>query len=383
LKVGKPTPGKSRGGRKPPRSGEASKQGKRDEGAVSALRQPLVAGLGERERQILKGIVEGFIRSGTPVGSQLIAPLWDVSAATVRSVMADLEGQGLLEKAHSSSGRRPTDRGYRYYVDTLLTTQDPSSEERERIAREVAHSDAPSSQLSTASHLLHELSMYAGVVATPKPDSMRLRQIDLLKLSGGQILAVLVTPEGLVHNKLLQVKTDLSAQDLAAATASLNRLLQDNSIDDVRRLLRREIDEKRAAYDALLATALSLVERALAQSAPGELLISGQASLLASSDLDLPHLRSLLEAVEEKHRLLEILEQAQSAGSLQIYIGAESDLGEVAGVAVVASPYRSEGRVVGAVGVIGPTRMDYAKVIPLVEYTAHTVSRALSERQKS
>jgi heat-inducible transcriptional repressor len=335
--------------------------------------------LGERERQILKGIVEGFIRSGNPVGSQLLAPLWDVSAATVRSVMADLEGQGLLEKAHSSSGRRPTDRGYRYYVDTLITMKDPSSEERARIAREVADSDAPQSQLSTASQLLHELSMHAGVVATPRPDSMRLRQIDLLRLRGGQILAVLVTPEGIVHNKLLHVKTDLSAEDLAAATSSLNRLLENNSIEEVRQLLRREIDEKRAAYDALLAAALSLVEKALALSTPSELLVSGQSSLLASPDLDLPHLRSLLKAVEEKHRLLEILEQAQTAGTLQIYIGAESDLGEATGVAVVASPYRAEGRVVGAVGIIGPTRMDYAKVIPLVEYTARTVSRALSE----
>jgi heat-inducible transcriptional repressor len=338
-----------------------------------------VPGLGERERQILKGIVEGYIQSGIPVGSQTLAPRWDVSAATVRSVMADLEGQGLLEKAHSSSGRRPTDRGYRYYVDTLLTMKDPSSHERERIERAVASSDAPENRLSTASHLLHELSRYAGVVATPKPNSMRLRQIDLLKLRGGQILAVLVTPEGLVHNKLLQVKTDLSAEDLATATSSLNRLLENNSIDEVRQLLRREIDERRVAYDALLQAALALVEQALAQSSAGELLVSGQASLLATPGLDLAHLRSLLKAVEEKHRLLEILEQAQTAGALQIYIGAESDLGEATGVAVVASPYRAEGRVVGAVGVIGPTRMDYAKVVPLVEYTARTVSRVLSE----
>ncbi len=336
-------------------------------------------GLGERERQILKGIVEGFIQSGVPVGSQTLAPRWDVSSATVRSVMADLEGQGLLEKAHSSSGRRPTDRGYRYYVDTLLTMKDPSSVEQEHIDRVVSSTQAPESRLSSASHLLHELSRYAGVVATPKPNAMRLRQIDLLKLRGGQILAVLVTPEGLVHNKLLHVKTDLSAEDLAAATSSLNQLLENNSIDEVRQLLRREIDERRAAYDALLQTALSLVEKALAQSSASELLVSGQDSLLATPDLDLAHLRSLLKAVEEKHRLLEILEQSQTAGALQIYIGAESDLGEATGVAVVASPYRAEGRVVGAVGIIGPTRMDYAKVIPLVEYTARTVSRVLSD----
>jgi len=340
---------------------------------------PSVPGLGERERQILKGIVEGFIQSGIPVGSQALAPRWEVSSATVRSVMADLEGQGLLEKAHSSSGRRPTDKGYRYYVDTLLTIKDPSSHERMRITREVADSEAPQGKLSTASQLLHELSLHAGVVATPKPDSMRLRQIDLLKLRGGQILAVLVTPEGLVHNKLLNVKTDLSSEELAAATSSINRLLENNTIEQVRQLLRHELAEKRAAYDRLLESALALVEKALAQSTPSELLVSGQSSLLASPDLDLPHLRSLLKAVEEKHRLLEILEQAQSAGALQIYIGAESDLGEATGVALVAAPYRAEGRVVGAVGVIGPTRMDYAKVIPLVEYTARTVSRVLGD----
>ena len=209
-------PGNPRKSGKPGRPGKLPKQPQ----AASLSSRKLVTGLGERERQILKGIVEGFIQSGNPVGSQLLAPLWDVSAATVRSVMADLEGQGLLEKAHSSSGRRPTDRGYRYYVDTLLTMKDPSSLERERITREVADSDAPQSQLSTASQLLHELSMHAGVVATPRPDSMRLRQIDLLKLRGGQILAVLVTPEGLVHNKLLHVRTDLSAEELAAARSA-------------------------------------------------------------------------------------------------------------------------------------------------------------------
>ncbi len=332
--------------------------------------------LDERERLILKGIIEDYIASGAPVGSQHLAARCEVSSATIRSVMVELESQGLLEKAHTSSGRRPTNAGYRYYVDTLLTVKAPPRGDRQRIERTVGRPEELSTRIIEASHLLHELSRHAGVVATPRPTPTRLRQIDLLRIRGDRILAVLVTPEGLVHNKLLQVDFDASAEELLQATQTLNQLLHGATVDEVRERLTRELGEGRDAYDRFLDKALGLVERALSEVAPMDVIVSGQSSLLSSPDLDLDRARALFAALEEKKRLLKILEQAASAGELQIYIGAESELGDVV---VVASPYGVEGQVLGTVGVIGPTRMDYAKVIPLVEFTAKTVSRVLAE----
>lgn len=336
--------------------------------------------LGDRERLILKGIIQDYIATGSPVGSQQLAPRCDVSSATIRNVMADLESQGLLEKAHTSSGRRPTDAGYRYYVDTMLTVKGPGRLDRERIERAVGAPESFTMRMHEASQLLHELSRHAGVVATPRASPTRLRQIDLLRIRGDQILAVLVTPEGLIHNKLLHIEFEASAEELARTTKTLNHLLRDQTLEEVRDRLDRELREGRAAYDRFLEPALGLVERALSAVPGGEVVLSGQSSLLSAPDLDLARARLLFEALEEKQRLVRILEQAASAGELQIYIGSESDLGEVA---LVASPYGLEGQVLGTVGVIGPIRMDYAKVIPLVEFTAKAVSRALRDGENS
>lgn len=342
--------------------------------------EPTREKLGEREAQILRAIVEDYIRSGEPVGSQALAPRCEVSPATVRSVMADLEAQGLLEKPHASAGRRPTDQGYRYYVDALVTVQGPEEDERRLIERELRPGPAAVEPvLQEASRLLHALSHHAGVVATPRPSPSRLRQIDLLKLSGERVLAVVVTQEGLVLNKLLDVDFPVTAAELARATRTLNALLQDSSVDEVRERLRREVELRREQYDRLLSKALALVQAVVAGAATPELLLSGQASLLEAPDLDLARIRSLFVALEEKQRLLSIFEQTAQARAMQIFIGAESDVGNEAGVAVVTSPYAARGQVLGAVGVIGPTRMDYGRVIPLVDFTARAVTKVLSE----
>lgn len=335
--------------------------------------------LGERDAQIFRAIVEDYIRSGEPVGSQSVAPRCEVSPATVRNVMADLEAQGLLEKPHTSAGRRPTDAGYRYYVDSLLTVREPGLDERRLIEVGCGESPAVEGCLQEASRLLHALSRHAGVVATPRAAPGRLQQIDLLRLSDGQILAVVVTGEGLVLNKLLAVDFPVAAQELQRATRTLNALLQEGTVDEIRSKLVRELREQRDQYERLLARALAVVESVVAEAAPQELLMSGQASLLGTPDLDLAAIRSLFEALEEKEHILKFLDQAAKAAALQIFIGSESELGQDAGIALVTSPYGVPGRVLGAVGVIGPTRMDYARVIPLVDFTARTVSRVLSE----
>jgi transcriptional regulator of heat shock response len=234
---------------------------------------------------VLKAIVEGYIRSGEPVGSQAIAPGCEVSSATVRNVMSELETQGLLEKAHTSSGRRPTDAGYRYYVDSLLTLKEPSPQHRDRILRSCSESSEFAGCLQGASRSLHDLSRHA---------------------------------------------------------------------------------------------VLTLVEPAPDDPAPPEILTSGQSSLLDWPDLDLERIRVLFQALEEKQQLLRILDQAAHAECLQVLIGPEGLLGQVSGVALITFPYGLPGQVLGTVGVIGPTRMDYARVIPLVRYTAQTVSGAMS-----
>ncbi len=331
--------------------------------------------LDEREGQILRSIVEDFIRTGEPVGSSAVAPRCDVSPATVRNVMAELEAQGLLAKPHTSAGRRPTDAGYRYYVDTLLTVREPASEERQLIERSCGEPVEMTSRLQEASRLLHALSHHAGVVALPRPDATRLRRIDLLRLGDAQVLAVVVTHDGQILNKILTVDFPATAPDLSRASRTLTELLQENSVEAVRERIERELSQSREMYDRLLDRALWLVEAVVTEPAHPGLLMSGQSSLLEGPDLDLGRLRSLFSAIEEKGRLLQILDQAARARSLQIFIGAESELGETAGVALVTSPYTVDGKMLGAIGVIGPTRMDYGRVIPLVDFTARTVSR--------
>jgi heat-inducible transcriptional repressor len=263
-------------------------------------------------------------------------------------------------------------------VDTLLTLREPSPQHRDRILRSCSESSEVSGCLQGASRLLHDLSRHAGVVATPKGNAERIHQIDLLRLPDGRLLAVVVTQEGLVHHRLLSGDFPGSPADLARATATLNDLLRENTVEAVRERLVLELEQKSALFDQLLERVLTLVESALADPAPPDILMSGQSSLLDSPDLDLERIRVLFQALEEKRQLLKILDQAAHARSLQVLIGAEGLLGQASGVALVTFPYGLPGQVLGTVGVIGPTRMDYARVIPLVRYTAQTVSGAMS-----
>ncbi|MHB1846512.1 MAG: heat-inducible transcriptional repressor HrcA [Deltaproteobacteria bacterium] len=333
--------------------------------------------LAARDAHILRAIVEDYIETGDPVGSSAVAPRCEVSSATVRYVMADLEAQGLLEKPHTSAGRRPTDRGYRYYVDSLVSVKEPSISDRRLIEQGVGAGPTDES-LQGASRLLHSLSRHAGLVATPRSEASRLRQIDLLRLSDGHVLAVVVTQEGRVLNKLLETDVAASPEELARASATLTQLLQSATVEELRERLARELAEERASYDELLSQALSLVSSVLVGASAAELLLSGQASLVGASELGVDRMRVLFAALEEKRRLLGLLERAVDAKAMQIFIGAESPLGEQAGVALVAAPYEVDGRLLGAVGVIGPTRMDYGRVIALVDFTAKAISRSLS-----
>jgi heat-inducible transcriptional repressor len=339
--------------------------------------------LDERARRVLAAIVRDYIQSGEPIGSHAIArrPEVDVSSATVRAVMADLEEMGYLEKPHTSSGRIPTSRGYRYYVDALLRVKPPLPEERERIERR-AHEGAQEgidALMANASRVLHSLTRHAGVIAAPRPQSERLSRIEFLPLREGRALAVLVSRSGAVHNRLLTLPDRASAAELESAAGYLNSLIEGKTLAEAQACLRAELERDRRQLSELQSRALALGAQAVQVEAPA-VHIEGQSSLLEEKALgqDLDKIRALFRALEEKQQLLHVLDRTLEAEELRIFIGAESGIVEP-DLAIVAAPYRLKGEVVGALGVIGPTRMDYSRVIPLVELTARTVGLTLDD----
>jgi heat-inducible transcriptional repressor len=338
--------------------------------------------LDERARRVLSAIVRDYIQGGEPVGSHAIArrPDVDVSSATVRAVMADLEDLGFLEKPHTSAGRIPTSRGYRYFVDVLLRMKQPLPEEREQIERH-AHENAShvEGMMAAASRVLHSLTKHAGVVASPRPQAERLSRVDFLQLREGRVLAILVSRSGAVRNRVLNLSRPLSASELTQAANYLNSLVTDLTLSEA--LLRVKAEQARDLLElgALKAHALSLGAQVV-QVEGAQVRIEGQASLLDDKAIaqDVVKIRALVVALEGKDQLLQVLDRTLDAQELQIFIGAESGIIEP-DLAIVAAPYRLNGEVVGALGVIGPTRMDYSRIAPLVELTARIVGQALDE----
>jgi heat-inducible transcriptional repressor len=350
--------------------------------------------LGERARRILASIVDDHIHGGEPVGSQAIArlPGVDCSSATVRAVMADLEAMGLLEKPHTSAGRVPTARGYRYYVDVLLNLKAPHPDEKKLIESRANEARGELEGLfAEASRTLHRLTRHAGVVATPRPQPERLRRIEFVQLREGRLLAVLVSRTGRVQNRLLTLDRPYGEGELVQAENYLNQLLNDLTLEEARAKITAEMEAQKRALSQLEERALALGSKAMqleprdsgapqaASAAHASILhLEGQASLLEEPTLahDVGKIRALFRALDEKERLLSVLDKALVAEELVIFIGAESGIYDPE-LSIVAAPYRSEGQIVGALGVIGPTRMDYSRVIPLVEFTAHAVGLAL------
>ena len=340
--------------------------------------------LDERTRRVLAAIVRDYIQGGEPVGSHAIArrPDVDVSSATVRSVMADLEEMGYLEKPHTSAGRVPTTRGYRYYVDALLRVKPPLPEEREQIERRAHEATQLDALMTNASRVLHSLTKHAGVVALPRPQSERLARIEFVRLREGRVLAVLVARSGAVRNRLLTLPPGPVAE-LDQAANYLNSLIEGLTLAEAQTRVRTELERDRRELGALQAHALALGAQAV-EVTGSSVHIEGQMSLLEDKALahDLAKIRALFRALEEKEQLLSVLDRTLEAEELRIFIGAESGIVEP-DLAIVAAPYRMRGEVVGALGVIGPTRMDYSRVIPLVELTARTVGSTLDSTEDS
>jgi heat-inducible transcriptional repressor len=338
-----------------------------------------ITDLTDRARTIFRGIVETYLAHGEPVGSRTIARAGglNLSAASIRNVMQDLEELGLLAAPHHSAGRMPTERGLRLFVDGMLQVAEPAPEDVAAIEAEArARGGSLEDVLARTTGVLSGLAQCAAVVVAPKAEPI-LRQVSLVPLSPTRVLSVLVGADGSVENRILDLAEPLPGNILGEAEAYMNARLSGLTLGDAATRLKAEIASGRAELDRLTA---GFVEEGLAawsRDASGPVLIvRGQAHLLDSADLD--RARALLEELEAKEQVARLLDEARAADALKIFIGAETRLFALSGSSVVAAPYRgADGRVVGVVGVIGPTRLNYARVVPMVDFTASRLSKLM------
>ena len=337
--------------------------------------------LDKRAQILLKTLIERYIAEGQPVGSRTLSRHsgLDLSPATIRNVMADLEEHGFIASPHTSAGRVPTPLGYRLFVDTLLVIKPLQSEAVQRMEGEL-HPDNPQRVVHAASQLLSQLTQFAGVVMSPRRRAVTFRQIEFLRLSEKRILLIVVTADGDVQNRILFTERDFSASELIEAANYVNQNYAGQSFEDVRRHLQGELRELRRDMIQLMTSAVDAGNRALAEGGE-QYVISGEHNLLSVQELsqDMTRLRQLFELFERKTSLVQILDLSLRGQGVQIFIGGESGVSAPDDVSVVTSPYKVDGEVVGTVGVIGPTCMAYDRVIPIVDVTAKLLSSVLSQ----
>jgi heat-inducible transcriptional repressor len=342
-----------------------------------------ISELSDRAREVFRVVVESYLGTGVPVGSRTISKVggFNLSPASIRNVMQDLEEAGLLSAPHISAGRMPTEQGLRLFVDAIMQASEPSADERRIIERQlVAGEGRIESALSAATSVLSDLSACAGIVMVPKREP-RLRQIGFVPLSRTQALAVLVGQDGSVENRVVELPPGVSPGALVEASNFVSDELAGLTLGEARGRLQAEIGKGRQALDA---ASRALVERGLAMwSEDGDrrpvLIVRGQSHLIdAAAAADLDRVRQLLGELEEAQEIARLLDSAADGAATKIFIGSENKLFALSGSSVIASPYRGpDGRVVGVVGVIGPTRLNYARVVPMVDFTAQTLSRLM------
>jgi heat-inducible transcriptional repressor len=340
--------------------------------------------LNERAQTLLKTLVERYIADGQPVGSRALSRYsgLDLSPASIRNIMADLEEMGFIASPHTSAGRIPTSRGYRLFVDTLLKVRPLDDVQISQLEGHI-QSDSIERMVSSASHLLSDLTRFAGVVVAPKRRGIAFRHLEFLNLAEKRVLLIIVTPEGDVQNRIIFTDRAYSASELTEATNFVNQHFAGLELDEIRLRLRRELDQLHADMSKLMTAALEAGSQA-ATDADDSVVISGEGHLLEVDDLssNLARLRQLFGLFEKKTELLKLLDLSNRANGVQIFIGNESGLVSLDECSVVTAPYEVDGQVVGTVGVIGPTRMAYERVIPIVDITAKLLSSALSHRMR-
>jgi len=339
--------------------------------------------LDDRARSLLKTLVERYIADGTPVGSRTLsrASGLDLSPATIRNVMADLEDLGLIASPHTSSGRVPTPRGYRLFVDTMLTSRPLDLEHAPpevAAATRQLHPDQPQRVIAQAASLLSNLSHFVGVVMAPRKASV-FHHIEFLRLGERRVLLILVAPDGDVQNRVIFTARDHSQAELLEASNFLNAHYAGLTLEEVRGRLKTEVDALREEIAQLMQAAVQAGTEAMAESSDN-VVVSGERNLLDVQDLghDMGSLRRLFGVFEQKTELMRLLDVSSRAEGVRIYIGGESQVVPFEELSVVTAPYEVDGRIVGTLGVIGPTRMPYERMIQIVDITARLVGNALS-----
>jgi heat-inducible transcriptional repressor len=344
-------------------------------------------GLNERAQLLLKALIENYIRDGQPVGSRTLSrdTGLSLSSATIRNVMADLEDLGFVASPHTSAGRIPTDKGYRFFVDTLLKLKPLRQEEVEEIERRLG-TDAQNgrSLVQTVSQMLSSVTHMAGLVTLPNPNYVALSHIEFVTLSENRALAIMVMNNREIQNRVVQFDRHYSAEELRRAANYLNEAFAGHSLPDVRALLLRQLQETREHMDELMKDAIQVAQKVFDSKTeePVEYVIAGETNLMGFAELsNVERLRRLFEAFNEKHDILKLLDSCLRADGIQIFIGQESGYRILDDISVVTAPYTLDNKVVGVLGIIGPTRMAYERVIPIVDVTAKLLGSALNARK--
>ena len=341
--------------------------------------------LSERSLYLFKVLVEHFIQDGAPVGSRTLAKdsSLNLSPATIRNVMADLEDFGLLDSPHTSSGRVPTAKGYRLFVDSLLRVKDLNSIEVEKIAKELDPENDFKSLMQRTSSMLSDITQLAGVVMLPRTEQSTLQHMEFVALSGNRVLVILVVNDREVQNRIIHTSRTYSASELQEASNYLNEIFVGKDLTFVRNNILDELERTKEKLNQSMQTAIEMAQLAFdyekSKINKDELFFSGETNLMDVAELcEVEKLKKLFNTFNQKRDILHLLEQAISADGIQIFIGEESGHDVLDNCSVVTSPYEVDGKILGVLGVIGPTRMHYERVIPIVDVTAKMLGSALN-----
>jgi heat-inducible transcriptional repressor len=352
--------------------------------------QPPAEALSERAQHLLRVLVQSYIRDGQPVGSRSLTrdSGLTLSSATIRNVMADLEEQGFVTSPHTSAGRVPTDRAYRFFVDTLLRAELPAADnaEMEGMQQQLqATSENPKALVAMASQLLSSVTHLAGLVTLPMAQASSLSQVEFVSLSDNRVLVVLVFNDREVQNRIIQLERRYGADELRRAAAVLNETCRGLTLPQLRNSLLRQLQEAQEGLNRQMLDAVSMAQRAFEQQQPSggiDYVIAGETNLMGIAELSsVDKLKRLFEAFSERRDILHLLDHSMRADGVQIFIGHESGYQILDDCSVVASPYSTSDGVMGVLGVIGPTRMAYERVIPIVDITAKLLGSALNSRR--
>lgn len=337
--------------------------------------------LNERAQTLLKTLMERYISDGQPVGSRALQQYsgLDVSSATIRNVMADLEELGLVSSPHTSAGRVPTGLAYRLFIDTMLVTKPLDSARLLQMESQLQPNN-PSRLITQASGILSDLTQFAGIVASPRRETITVRQIEFLRLSEKRVLLIIVMPDGEVENRVLLTGKDYTQSQLTEAGNFLNQNYIGCNFSQIREKLRGELSQLHQDMSTLMAAALAAGDEAEAQKS-GDYVVSGERNLLNVHDLstDMNRLRGLFNLFEQKTDLMQLLEAGRNGQGIHIFVGGESGLASLEECSVITAPYSADGQVIGTLAVVGPKRMDYQRIVPIVDITARLLGNALSQ----